>query len=332
VSAQASAVDGVLDVLTVGEALVQIAPPSGARLATSPVLHAHTGGAEVNVAMALARLGHAAGFVGRVGADPFGDRIVNELSAAGVRIQFVTREQTRPTGIYFKDVTDNGTGVHYYRDSSAGSMLDVHDVRPLLHRCRLVHVTGVTAALGARCRSALEAIVANAADAGTPVSFDVNYRSGLWPLSEAAPYLLSVARRADIVFVGLDEATVLWGVASAEEARELLPSSSRLVVKDGGTAAYAFTRGGTETVPALTVRVVEPVGAGDAFAAGYLSAVLRHLPERTCLRWGHLLAGRALMTVADHVSPPSTELLSMASTVDDEEWEMAAHDAEFTVG
>ena len=159
----------------------------------------------------------------------------------------------------------------------------------------LVHLSGITPALSASCAALVEAVLA----APLPVSFDVNYRPALWPVPDAAPVLAHLAGRADIAFVGLDEAGVLWGAATAGDVRALLPGPRVLVVKDGGTGAVSFGPSGTVFVAAPAVDVVEPVGAGDAYAAGYLYGVLRDLPEPARLRLGHLVAAAALRVTGD---------------------------------
>ena len=106
----------------------------------------------------------------------------------------------------------------------------------------------------------------------------MNYRPALWDPEDAAPVLLDLARRCDVVFVGRDEAATLWGTTTAAEVRALVGDPGTLVVKDGAVGAHAFRGETTAHAPAGQVTVVEPVGAGDAFAAGYLAATLAGSP------------------------------------------------------
>jgi len=131
------------------------------------------------------------------------------------------------------------------------------------------------------------------------VSFDVNYRAGVWPVAVAAPRLRALADRADVVLVGLDEAAVLWGAATPADVRTLLPGPARVVVKDGAVGATELGAEGPVSVPAHRVEVLEPVGAGDAFAAGYLGALLRDRPAAAALQEGHDLAALALVSTTD---------------------------------
>src|SRR5699024_10073074 len=135
----------------------------------------------------------------------------------------------------------------------------------------------------------------------------------------AAGQLRELANAADIVFVGLDEAATLWGCDAPEEVRELLPGPGTVVVKDSAAAAIAFGER-TVVVPAPQVDVVEPVGAGDAFAAGYLSGVLRGTDVTRSLRLGHLLAAQSLLSTTDHRVAPEQDQLQLWLDCSDEQW------------
>lgn len=308
------------DVVCVGEALAQLSPPPGERLRTSYSASLHVGGAELNVAVALARLGFRTAFVSRVGSDPFGERVVDILKDAGVDDSGLLVDTQRPTGVYFKDYDGERTLVYYYRRGSAVANLTPDDVLRFVERPVVVHVTGVLAALGPEGVPMLGALFDRAAAAGGTVSFDVNHRPALWGAEDAAEPLRVLAERAAVVFVGLDEAQRLWGAEDPHAVRDVLPSPQRLVVKDGPRAATSLTRTGAMDVPAIEVAITEPVGAGDAFAAGYLAAMLDHQDERTALRWGHVLAARALTSVADQVAPPSWDALAEVAEMSDERW------------
>jgi 2-dehydro-3-deoxygluconokinase len=309
-----------VELVCVGEALMQLTAPPGERLATAATASLHTAGAEMNVAVAVSRLGHRSAFVSRLGADPFGARIITTLRQAGVDVSYVHVDPDRPTGVYFKDYDGERTDVYYYRSGSAAASMSAKDLGPWADRPIWYHVTGVLAALGPHCVSMLEELFVRVTAAGGHVSFDVNYRPGLWSPKDASAPLKRLAERASIVFVGRDEARALWGVDGVTDLRELLAPSPRLVVKDGSVAASSLGPREMVCVPALDVRVVEPVGAGDAFAAGYLTATLRAMGERTALRWGHVLASRALTTVADQVMPPPADVLYEAAELSEEQW------------
>ncbi|MCE6994997.1 sugar kinase [Saccharothrix sp. S26] len=259
------------------------------------------GGAESNVACALAALGVGVGWVSAVGDDPFGRAVVSSVAAAGVDVSRVRVDPTRPTGLYVKETGKAGSAMRYYRAGSAASALGPEVVDLLdLDGVRAVHLTGITAALSPSCLALVHALLDHP---GVTTSFDVNWRPALW--GPAGPDVLrGLAAKADIVLVGDDEAEALWGVAEPAAVREVLPEPGTLVVKQGAAGATVLEAGAAPVFePALAVDVVEPVGAGDAFAAGYLAAHLAGEPAARRLRSGHLAAAGALCTLSDVAVP-----------------------------
>jgi 2-dehydro-3-deoxygluconokinase len=294
-------------VLCVGEALIALTPPIGGALEDTDILEVSAAGAEANVAVHLSRLGMSVRFAGAVGRDPLGHRLVATLTAEGVDTSCVLFHETLPTGLYLKNPTDSGTAVHYYRTGSAATRLQALP-EPALDRVGHVHVTGITPAISPSCR-ALSRSILTSTSYGT--SFDVNYRPALWTVEEAAPVLRDLADRASVTFVGLDEARLLWGAETPDEVRSLL-ATKELVVKNGEEAAHAFAGSCKAVVPALRVPVQEPVGAGDAFAAGYLASRRHGGDLATALRCGHALAAGALSARGDQGDLPDPELIAMA--------------------
>ncbi|MBT1101006.1 sugar kinase [Streptomyces sp. Tu10] len=349
------------DVVCLGESMVTFLPSQPGRLADVPSFGRGIGGAESNVACALAAAGHRAAWVGRVGADGFGDHLVETIASYGVDTSAVRRDPVRPTGIYFRTATDRGTDTHevaYYRAGSAASAMSPDNVpyEDLLAG-RILHLSGITAALSADCLALLRDLTAPRP--GRPlVSFDVNHRPHLWRGGDAdASVLLELARRADLVFVGEDEAEEAWGIVGAEAIRAALPEPAVVVVKRGSAGATVFSglrpgprssnaggagnaagagssgaggagkaAGGAEgadtvtLVPALRVDVVAAVGAGDAFAAGFLSATLRGLPVRERVRHGHLMAAAVLTVPGDLTDPPARDHADRLAALDDDAW------------
>jgi 2-dehydro-3-deoxygluconokinase len=299
------------DLLTIGEAMAVAAPDPPRPLREGPRLALGVAGAEANVAAYLARLGQSVAFVSRIGADPFGELIAGFLAESGVSC-FLEVSPDFPTGVYFKDPSPEGTHVHYYRAGSAATTMD-ESLWSTPWAARIVHLSGITPALSPSCASLVSTGLARRPIANARYSFDINYRPRLWPVSAAGPQLAALANSADIVFVGLDEAATLWGARTPSDVRLVLPLCSTLVVKDGAVGATSFSVSGEYFVPAPVVQVVEPVGAGDAFAAGYLFGVLREVKEEDRLRLGHAVAAVALTTVGDvgAVPPPSSLLAAL---------------------
>lgn len=313
-----------LDALCVGESMLVVTPERPGELTLGPGYALHVAGAESNVAMHLAALGCRAAWASRVGADPLGDLLVSAIEAAGVDVSLVERSPTHPTGVFFKVPRAGGTSVHYYRRGSAASTMgpDFTD-RVSRSPATVTHLSGVTAALSPSCLELLRTLLARPRPDGRWISFDVNYRPALWE-RDAAPVLLELARRADVVFVGLDEAGALWHVRTVDELASLLPPTCVLVVKNGAEDATTVRGGHRTTVPARRADVVDPVGAGDAFAAGWLAGALRGLSDEARLKLGHLVASTTLGTVADVAPLPPVEHICEAIGVPVAQWSAAA--------
>lgn len=309
------------DVVCLGESMTMLTATSRSPLRRRPHLAMYVGGAESNVACGLAHLGHAVEWVGRVGADPFGQGIVDFLESRSVGTGRVTYDENRQTGVYFKDRAKARTVVYYYRAQSAASAMSRADVDPTIFGAAgLVHLSGITPALSDSCDDLVQGLIVDRIHGTATVSFDVNYRPALWPVAEAAPRLRELASAADIVVVGRDEAEVLWGTESPADVRALFPDVAELVVKDNEVGATLFA--GDEIVfqPALRVQVVEPVGAGDAFAAGFLSAWLQGMPPDRRLRHGHVLAALTLQHESDLPTLPAPETVAAWSALEGEDW------------
>ena len=267
-------------VLTIGEGLGVLRTQGIGTLALERELTVGTGGAECNVAIGLARLGVPVTWLGRVGDDGLGARVVRELRAEAVSV-IAPVDPRAPTGLLLKETPSAGhTVVTYHRSGSAGSRLSPGDLDAVdLRSFDVLHVTGITPALSATARECIDVAIDRARQAGTAVSFDVNHRSRLWSADAAAEVYREIARRSDVVFAGADEAALLTGLpeddapALAEAIGALGPAE--VVVKLGARGALARLDGRMTSRAATPVAVVDTVGAGDAFVAGYLAERLR---------------------------------------------------------
>jgi 2-dehydro-3-deoxygluconokinase len=276
-----------------------VAPAAGERLADAALFIVDAGGAESNVAAHAAALGRRAGWHSRLGDDALGRRLAGQLARRGVELSGVVFDAGRPTGLYVKDP---GAGVSYYRVGSAAAGFTPADAAVVpLGGVRVLHVSGITAAISASAAAFLDHLIDRARHDGVAVSFDVNHRPGLWSAATAAAALDPLVRRADIVFAGQDEADALWGTADADAVRCRFPEPAQLVVKDGAFGATAFADGEAAFEPSLPVEVVDAVGAGDAFAGGYLAAWLGGAQLRMRLRAGHERAALTMSTTWDSV-------------------------------
>jgi 2-dehydro-3-deoxygluconokinase len=267
--------------------LLVLAEP-GVPLAQAHAFRSSIAGAESNVAIGLARLGFAVEWVGRLGGDPAGEAVLRALRADGVGTRWVVRDPAAPTGLLLRDSHPaRPIDVQYYRAGSAASRLRPDELGPeLLRGAKTLHLTGITAMLSDTAHAAVLRLFDLAAELGVLVSFDPNIRYKLAGPQTWREVVGPLLRRADLLFTGADELAVLTGRPAEEAAAKLHADGvDTVVVKHADKSASALVAGRHWHRPAFTVPVVDPVGAGDAFVAGYLSAWLRGAdPDEALLR------------------------------------------------
>jgi 2-dehydro-3-deoxygluconokinase len=304
---------GSFDVVTFGETMGSIR--STGLLRFGGAMNMTLAGAESNVAIGLARLGHRVRWAGRLGADEVGAFSQRTLLAEGVDIGAVTIDPARPTGLLLieKRVADLSR-VAYYRAGSAGSALDCDDLTDALDAStRLLHLTGITPALSDSAAAACLWAAHLARDLGVAVSFDVNYRGALWERPAASACLTKLAALATVVFASEDELSLIAsGVDEAESAALLLAGGAQeVVITRGAAGSSVYSAEGHAAVPACRVPVVDTIGAGDAFTAGYLSALLDGAPIAERLRRGAVLGAFAVSAPGDWEALPRRSELNL---------------------
>ncbi|MFD3444378.1 sugar kinase [Microbacteriaceae bacterium 4G12] len=298
--------------LTLGETMgLFTATTSGA---SSPYFRLGIGGAETNVAIGVTRLGGSAAWVGRVGADLVGDLVLRELRAEGVETHSVT-DPNAATGVMVKyRPIDPITRVNYHRASSAGSRLRPADIDPqLVETASIVHVTGITPALSDTAASAIDHIIDLAVDYNVLVSFDINHRPSLWTDRSPSTVYRTIIDRADIVFAGVDEARLLTEGDSPSALAQNLAAlgPTQVLIKLGADGCAARIHGEELLVPALNITPVDTVGAGDAFAAGYLADLMQGVAPRPRLVTATQAGAFACLGAGDWESFPHREELAL---------------------
>lgn len=271
---------GGLDLLTLGETMGLVAFNDTGPLALGSHGRLTIGGAESNVAIGAARLGHRSGWIGRVGDDTVGRLVRTTLLAEGIDSRGVTIDPEVPTGLMLREHrTFDRFKVDYYRRGLAGSRLS-DDHLPADLAARVVHTSGINPALSESAGAAASALMRRGREAGALVSFDVNFRSALWSAEQARPALRSFVADADLLFAGADEAELVLGLVAGETPAADLASGlaelgpREVVIKLGDQGALSLVDAAVTRLPARQVTCLDPVGAGDAFVAGYLSALL----------------------------------------------------------
>ncbi|GAA2069578.1 sugar kinase [Streptomyces albiaxialis] len=308
---------GAAELTVLGETMAALAPDHVGPLRHARALGLSVAGSESTVAVGVRRLGHRAAWIGRTGDDELGRLVLTRLRGEDLDVHSVT-DPLAPTGLMLKERPSAGQGrVHYYRAGSAGSRLSPADLPyEVLDRTRVLHCSGITLALSADARDAAHAAMRRVRAAGGTVSFDLNHRARLWHEDEARAAWRAVLPLADVVFASADEAATLCEAPAtdlAELGRALCAYGPRtVVVTDGAEGAVSVSPAGTVPVAAVPVTAVDPVGAGDAFVAGYLSALLDGLPEERRMRRAAAVAALCVATEGDWEGLPERDRLETA--------------------
>ncbi|MGH7314983.1 MAG: sugar kinase [Candidatus Rokuibacteriota bacterium] len=271
------------DLVGLGEVMLRLAARPPQRLERAQDLDVQIGGTEANVTAACARLGLQTALISALPSEhAWGDRTVRELTGHGVDCHGILRRPDQRMGLYFIEygMPPRPVRVLYDRRDSAFSRLVAGDVDwTLVRSARLVHLTGVTAALGDNIQEVVRRAIDEAGAAGVPVSFDVNYRSRLWSPKEARDFLGEILPRLGYLFIGADDAATVFELEGPPEGVldglcRLAPSATIALTLGEAGSAVLTTQGVCRPSKRYSVSVVDRVGAGDAYAAGFLWATL----------------------------------------------------------
>lgn len=293
-----------MDVVTFGETMVLFAAVEQGPLRFANTFTRHAAGTESNMAIGLARLGHRVGWFSRVGDDEFGQYLINTIRGEGVDTSRVIVDPEAPTGVLFKEKRELGARkiVYYRRGSAAGRLSSADLDADYIGSARYLHLTGITPALSASAHQAVRAAAETARARGRLVSFDPNLRLRLWTREQARETWRALLPLCDVVLPGMDEAELITGEAEPDAAaraiRALGPST--VVVKLGADGALAVSATESVRVPGVRLeRIVDPVGAGDGFAAGFLAGQLRGMSLAESARLGNVVGAFATTVVGD---------------------------------
>ncbi len=300
-----------VEVITAGETMVLGTPAQPGRLRHAASLELKIGGAESNLAIALSRLGISAGWVSIVGSGEPGQFVLDRVRAEGVDTSRVRWLPDHPTGLYLRERVGTESRVYYYRQGSAASTMGPRALDPeYLEGARFLHLTGITPALSAGCRDFTVWAAQEARAAGTQLSFDVNYRSKLWSPAEARGFVEELLPYVDLLFVGDEEARALWERDDEEFVRGLAEKGpEEVVLKRGEKGGMVLLEDRVLSHTGFEVPEVDPVGAGDAFDAGYLAGWLWDLGPEERLRVANAMGALSVATLGDYEGLPDTEEL-----------------------
>jgi 2-dehydro-3-deoxygluconokinase len=304
------------DVIALGETMLALAPSAGSALRSTPTLLVDHAGAESNTCVGLARLGLRTAWVSRLGTDAAGDRILDAMRDEGVDVHWVERDPLRSTGLMIKDPDE---GVRYYRRESAASVMGstLLDSVPV-ESARAVLVTGVTALIGADPHAAGITLLTRAR--GLRV-VDPNLRRGLWGSDRRGTLVRPFIERCDLLLCGIGEIAEILearrvggggtdGANGDEDAHPLARAASALgpreIVIRGAATIGALADGLWYEIDIRREKATDPIGAGDAFNAGYVATRLRSGSVEEAMRAGAACGAAVTTAISDTATFPRT--------------------------
>ena len=307
------------EIVTFGECLIAFVATTPGPLAEATTFERFVAGSEANVAVGVARLGRSVAFIGRIGPDGFGEAIRRRLRGEGVDTGSLTTDANAPTGLMFRERRALGPAqVVYARRDSAGSRLSAADIERaatsgLFDGARWLHISGITPALSADAAAATGRAIDLARAAGLTISLDLNLRRRLWSDETAAPVLRALAARVDVILGSPDELAVVTNRGAGHDRTDLARAAIGLgpsiaVVKLGADGAIAVER----DAPALVVArpgvplplVIDPIGAGDGFCAGFIVARLDGVDLGAALEIGNACGAAVASALGDQAGLP----------------------------
>lgn len=303
-----------MDVVSIGETMVLFTPETQGQLRYVRNFSSKMAGAETNTLIGLAKLGHKTGWISRLGKDEFGAFVLSAVRAEGVDTSRMALDNNTSTGIFFKELmNEKNVRIYYYRKYSAASFLTPDNIdEEYIANSKYLYITGITPALSSSCRESIFYSIKIAKKHDVKVVVDPNVRRKLWSDEKARNTLLAIAKLTDIILPGISEGAFLVGTEDCERMAELFHQYGvgTVVIKRGEKGAYYSTSNEKGYVKSFKVeKVVDPVGAGDGFAAGLLSGLLDELTLKESVRRGCAI-GAAVTTVnGDIEGLPDREIL-----------------------
>lgn len=303
-------------ILLVGEPMGLLMAQSEGRLEDVTGYSLAVAGAEFNVAVGLARLKHTVTYLTKLGNDPFGKLISKILQQNAIKNDRVIFTGERPTGFMLKSLTQTGDpDIFYYRKGSAASTLSAADVAALpFEQYTHLHLTGIFPALSKETREATDLLLNRASQQALTITFDPNLRPQLWESREQMIETINaIAARAQVVMPGVGEGEILTGSSDPAQIARFYHTLGvkTVVVKLGSKGAYLSGEAGAEVVPGFNVpKIVDTVGAGDGFAAGFISALQEGKSLREAVLRGNGVGAIQVMSRGDNDGLPSRDELA----------------------
>ncbi|SDZ66887.1 2-dehydro-3-deoxygluconokinase [Evansella caseinilytica] len=302
----------MFDVLTIGDGMITMDPKTTGPMRFVNEFQRKVGGAELNFAIGTARLGLKTGWLSRLGNDEFGRYIYNFIRGEGIDVSEVKLVDHIPTSVNFKEIMEDGQGrTFYYRNPSPISTLTTEDIKEEhIKQFKVLHITGVFMAIDPKNPEIIEQAVYYAKKHGLLISMDPNIRLRLWSKERAREVLTAFLPQVDVLLTGDEEGDILLDTKNTDELVREFQSHGigHVVVKKGGAGALAVTANESISMPAFPPRkVVDTVGAGDGFDAGFITGLLKGWPLERTLRFANKVGSIVVSVKGDNEGLPYYE-------------------------
>ena len=307
----------MLEFITIGETCAVMASKSIGRMRYADGFELRPGGAEGTVAVGVKRLGHTAGWISQLGEDELGHYILSFIQGEGVDVSTVRMVPDKQTGLFVRERLPLGEARHfYYRTGSAFSEIEPGALQEdYISSAKMLHITGITPALSKTCRWTIDAAVEIAKKHHLTITFDPNLRLKLWSVDEARPIIEKLMVSADYVLPGLEEMHSLYGVQSVERLLNRLHEigCERIVLKLGKEGAILSLPSGTDMLAGYPVdSPVDLMGAGDAFAAGFIAGILKGRTPKDSVDLANFVASMSIRLPGNIESLPTWDEVNRA--------------------
>jgi 2-dehydro-3-deoxygluconokinase len=306
------------DVITIGDAMITMNPKSKGPMRFSNEFERKTGGAELNLAVGCARLGLETSWISRVGDDEFGQHIINYMRGEGIETKNVKKEKAYNTPVNFKEIREDGSGsTFYYRFPSPTETITAEDIQSSnIKNAKILYLSGVYPSLRKENAALVHEAVKTAEKYGVKIALDPNIRLKLWSKEEAKKALLDLLPHVHIVMSGAEEADILFGEQTVEEHIESFKSFGieKIAVKKGadGASGASSEEGTVDVPPAAVTKVVDTVGAGDGFNAGFLYGELKGWKLEKTLKFANQIGSMVVAVSGDNEGLPYLEEVEQA--------------------
>ncbi|MFC7319561.1 sugar kinase [Halobacillus campisalis] len=312
------------DVLTIGDAMITFNPSHHGPMRYASSFERKAGGAEFNFAIGCARLGLDTGWISRLGHDEFGKFIRNFARGEGIDVSNVKLLEGYPTSMNFKEIREDGSGsTFYYRDNSPTQFLTEDTLNEeALKNCRILHISGVFAAIDpAKNIPLLKKAAIIAKQHGAQISLDPNIRLKLWTKEEAQLGIKELLPLADVLLTGDEEAELIFNTKDSADLERISEEFgiSTVVLKKGAEGAIAYRNGELlKGPPVPPSKVVDTVGAGDGFDAGFVYGMLQEWTLKRTLRFANTVGSMVVSVYGDNEGLP--ELEDVLVKLGEKEW------------